>query len=191
MIKAIIFDCFGVITTDSWRAFLDGLPPEVDRNRARELNRQLDAGFINRQEFLEQVHELTGQDPPQVEMLLDSEISKNVPLLDYAAELKQRGYSLAILSNIASNWIRESLLSQEEQDLFDEMVFSYEVGMTKPDPRIFLLMCERLRIGTHEAVMIDDVASYCDAAKAEGLSAITFTDLPQLKHELEHILSVQ
>lgn len=190
MIKAIIFDCFGVITTDSWRAFVDTLPPE-QVNDARDLNKQRDMGMLDNAEFIEQIKALTGKAPVDVETMLQSEIVKNIALLDYIAELRQRGFQIGMLSNIASNWIREALLSQEELGLFDELIFSYEVGMAKPDPRIFLLMCERLRVSTHEAVMIDDVASYCDAAQAEGLSAITYTDLVQLKHELEHILSIQ
>jgi epoxide hydrolase-like predicted phosphatase len=147
--------------------------------------------MIDNANFIKQIKQLTGRAPVDIDTMLQSEVVKNEALLEYVAELKQRGYEIGMLSNIASNWIREVLLSQEEQELFDEMIFSYEVGMAKPDARIFLLMCERLRVGTHEAVMIDDVASYCDAAKAEGLAAITFSDLSQLKHELEHLLSFE
>jgi HAD superfamily hydrolase (TIGR01509 family) len=71
------------------------------------------------------------------------------------------------------------------------MIFSYEVGLAKPDPRIFILACERLRVSTHEAVMIDDVEPYCMAARAEGLSAILFTDLSHLKDELTQLLSTK
>lgn len=187
MIKAIIFDCFGVITTDSWRAFADSLPPEqVDQ--ARDLNKQLNMGMIEHPEFIEEIRQLTGREPVQVEKLLQNEVVKNEALLDYIRELKQAGYQIGMLSNIASNWIRDTLLTAEEQSLFEEMIFSYEVGMAKPDPRIFMLMCERLRVGPHEAVMVDDVESYCEAARAEGLQAVWFQDLQQLKRELSAIL---
>lgn len=189
MIKAIIFDCFGVLTTDTWRAFVDSLPPEVSSERARELNRQLDSGFINHQEFKEQIFELTGRQPIEVEKLLDNEIVKNAQLLDYIRDLKERGYKIGLLSNISSNWIRSTLLTEAEAELFDEMVLSYEVGMTKPDRRVYLLICERLRVSTHEAVMIDDIAGYCEAAHTEGLSAVTYEDNAQLKAELEKILA--
>lgn len=187
MIKAIIFDCFGVLTTDTWRAFIDSLPPEADINLARELNHQLDAGLINREEFLTQVHEATGEYPEQVEKMLSSEVAKNTALLDYIRELKEH-YAIGLISNIASNWIRDSFLAEEEQALFDEMIFSFEVGMTKPDPRIFMLACERLRVGAHEAVMIDDIESYVEAAKGEGMQGIVYQDLKQLKQDLKAIL---
>lgn len=189
-IKAIIFDCFGVLTTDSWRAFVDSLPPgQVDE--ARYLNRQRDMGLLDNETFIKDVKDLTGSAPVDIESQLKHEIVKNNALIDYIAELKREGYKIGMVSNIASNWIRESLLTPTEQELFDEMIFSFEVGMAKPDPRIFILACERLRVSAHEAVMIDDVESYCEAAKAEGLHAINFTDLGKLKTELTAILSAK
>jgi HAD superfamily hydrolase (TIGR01509 family) len=188
MIKALIFDCFGVLTTDSWRAFLDGLPPEADRQRARELNHQYDAGLISREEFLGQVEEATGGRPVEVERLLDNEVVKNKQLLDYIRRLK-KDHKIGLLSNIATNWIRDQFLEEAEQELFDEMILSFEVGMTKPDPRIFMLACERLRVGTHEAVLIDDIESYCEAARQEGLKAVVYRDFDQLKAELEPLLA--
>lgn len=189
MIQAIIFDCFGVLTTDTWRAFVDSLPPEVNSERARQLNRQLDAGLINHAEFKEQIFELTGREPVEVEKLLANEIVKNEALLEYIRELKGRGFKIGLLSNIASDWIRATLLTEAEAELFDEMVLSHEVGMTKPDRRMFLLICERLRVSSREAVMIDDISGYCEAARAEGLSAVVFEDNAQLKRELEVILA--
>lgn len=122
-----------------------------------------------------------------MEDVFSGKIAKNTALLDYIRELKQN-YKIGMISNIASNWIRDSFLTPEEQGLFDEMIFSYEVGMTKPDRRIFLLACERLRISPEEAVMIDDIESYCEAAHGTGMKAVTYRDLEQLKTELKPLL---
>lgn len=187
-ITAIIFDCFGVLTTDTWLAFLDNLPPEADIGQARELNWQLNTGVIEQADFVKQIRELTGREIVEIEGVAKSEISKNVVLLDYIKELKQRGYKLAIMSNIASNWIQDTFLTSEEVELFDEMIFSYEVGMTKPDPRIYMLACERLRVSAHEVVMIDDIESYVEAARTEGMAGIVYSDFAQMKDELEAIL---
>lgn len=188
MIKAIIFDCFGVLTTDTWQAFLDGLPETIDREPARQLNKAYDAGIIDKETFLAQVKVVTGRIPRQVENMLATEVVKNTALLSYIKELKQ-DYQIGLLSNVATSWITDSFLTPEEQALFDQMIFSYQVGMTKPDPRIFLLACERLRVAPKEAVMIDDIERYCESAKAEGLHAVTYHDLAQLKHQLGLILS--
>ncbi len=108
-------------------------------------------------------------------------------MLDYISELK-KDYKIGLLSNVANSWITDSLLTKEEQALFDSMIFSYQVGMTKPDPRIFILACQRLGVSTHEAVMVDDIERYCSAAKAEGLQAIPYHNLHQLKEQLEKLL---
>lgn len=187
MIQAIIFDCFGVLTTDTWRAFLDSLPPGVDTTLPRELNRQYDSGLIAEDEFLEQVHAATGKHLQQVEKMPGNEVLKNTKLLDYIALLKSN-YKIGLLSNIGTNWIVDSFLSTPEQKLFDDMVFSHAVGMVKPNPEIFKLACERLEVEPNSTIMIDDVASYCDAATAVGMQAVVYQDFEQFKRELERIL---
>lgn len=187
MIKAVIFDCFGVLTTDTWRAFTASLPANVDVEAARELNRSYDAGLITKAAFLKGVHEITGHEPRQVETLLDNEITKNTELLNYIQELK-KSYKIGLLSNVGTPWITDAFLDEAEQKLFDAMIFSYQAGMTKPDHRIFKLACDKLGVQHEEAVMIDDIDRYCSEARAVGLSAVCYQDITQMKSELEHIL---
>jgi putative hydrolase of the HAD superfamily len=191
MIKAIIFDCFGVLTAGTWKAFMDSLPETADVEAARDLNRAYDAGIISKEEFLQGVKEATGHEPQQVEELLASDITKNIPLLDYIRDLRGRGYKIGMLSNIATNWIRDVFLTPEEGALFDDMVMSFEVGMVKPDPRLFRLACERLGAEPTEVVLVDDIDRYCVAAKAEGLQTVLYTDFKQTKQELENILRTE
>ncbi len=187
MIKAVIFDCFGVLTTDTWLAFLDNLPGGANIEAAHDLHRAYNAGLISNTEFLEGMQKTIGQTPPQVEDKLANETVKNTALLDYICELK-KDYKIGLLSNVANSWITDALLTTEEQALFDSMIFSYQVGMTKPDPRIFILACQRLGVSTDEAVLVDDIERYCNAAKAEGLQAIPYQNLHQLKQQLEKLL---
>ncbi len=188
MIKAIIFDCFGVLTTDTWRAFVDGLPPEADAERARELNRQYDAGQLTKADFLQQVHDVTGQKPKYVDDMLDKETVKNEQLLAYIKTLKPN-YKIGLLSNVATNWIRDYFLTTEEQALFDDMVFSFEIGITKPDDRIFKLAAERLGAEPAATIMVDDIERYCQAARGTGMQAVCYNDFQQFKTDLEKILS--
>ena len=189
MIRAVVFDCFGVLTTDTWKLFVASQPPNVNVSGLRDLNHQLDAGLIDTETFLKEVYDLTGSQPIQVEKLLNNEIAKNTQLLDYIKELRKANFKIGMLSNISTNWIRDDFLNPEEQALFDEMVFSYEVGMTKPDPRIFSIVCERLGKDPSEVVMIDDVLSYCAGAESIGMSAIQYIDYAQCKAELDILIN--
>ncbi len=188
MIKAIIFDCFGVLTTDVWLAFCENLPPTADVQRARELNRAFDAGILTHDEFFDQVEEATGKRPPDIDQMTNRELIKNEELIAYIRELHGT-YKLGILSNISTNWITREFLTPDEQTLFDEIILSYEVRLLKPDYRIYELACERLGVELHEAVMIDDRADFADAARQARMHGVTYTDVASLKADLTALLN--
>ncbi len=189
MIKAVIFDCFGVLTTDKWKEFVITLPDEL-RESARKINHAYDAGFINETEFIEQIKLLTGRNPSEVETSIGTKIDqiKNIKLLNYIKSLKPK-YKIGLLSNVATNWIKEEFLTMEEQALFDSMTFSYEVQLTKPDPRIFKIACTRLGVDLNEAALVDDIERYCEAARSLGMKTVLYQDFDQMRHDLEQILA--
>ncbi|HVX24488.1 MAG TPA: HAD family phosphatase [Candidatus Saccharimonadales bacterium] len=188
MIKAIIVDCFGVLTTDHWKQFVATLPAE-QQGPVHQLNHAYDQGHLSKADFLAAVQELTGQVSRYTDKLLDNETAKNTQLLDYIAELRSRGYKIALLSNVATIWIREEFLTPTEQQLFDVFIFSYEVGLVKPEPKIYQLTVERLGLEADECVMIDDIERYCAVAREQGLQAIVYDNFAQCKTELERVLS--
>jgi epoxide hydrolase-like predicted phosphatase len=186
MVEAIIFDCFGVLTTDKWREFTATLP-EGQHREARELNRAYGAGFIDKAEFRQAIRRLTGKLPEDIDTMLDNETAKNTGLLGYIARLKET-YKIGLLSNVASNWIREQFLTPDEQGLFDDVIFSYEVGMTKPDPRIFALAAKRLGVEPAACILVDDVDSTCDSARQFGMQAVLYQNFPQAKADIQKLL---
>lgn len=187
MIKAIIFDCFGVLTRDKWKEFVSMLP-EDQKQPARDLNHAYDAGLFGESEFIRKIEDLTGKNPGETENLTIADIGKNESLLMYIKDLKAN-YKIGLISNIASNWIRDYFLTAEEQKLFDDMLLSFEVGMTKPDPRIYVLACERLGVAPNEALFVDDIETYCEAARSIGMQAVRYEDFPQLKTKFQAVLS--
>lgn len=186
MIRAVIFDCFGVLTTDKWRDFVAELP-ERQRIPASELNRAYGRAQIDKQEFLRAIKELTGKQPQDIDKLIDNDDHKNARLLEYIKTLKPE-HKIGLLSNVASNWIRDHFLSEEEQKLFDDILLSYEVRMTKPDPEIFELAAQRLGLEPNECVLVDDVEYYCSAAQTTGMKAVCYQDYKQAVGELNNLL---
>ncbi len=187
MTKAIIFDCFGVLTSDIWKEFVNSLP-EDQQEPARELNRSHDRGDMSLQEFSRAIFELTGSQPRVVEAIINSDMEKNEMLIGYIKSLKQN-YKTAILSNVSSNWIRNSFLNNDEQKLFDEYVLSYEVRMAKPDAEIFVLTAQRLGVACDECVFVDDGEQNCIAASKVGMKSILYVDFESFTAELEKILA--
>ena len=186
MITAIIFDCFGVLTSDNWLEFTTSLPEE-QRQPCSDLNHAYDRGMITRQDFMEQVEELTGRRPHYIDDELASATTKNLLLLGYIKELSE-DYQIGLLSNVGTNWIRDHFLTDEEQAFFDAMAFSYDIKYTKPDPRAFEIIAERLHTPVEQCVMIDDIDRYCEAARDTGMQAVHYRDFAQLKRELTALL---
>lgn len=74
-------------------------------------------------------------------------------------------------------------------DLFDLVLISAEVGLAKPDPRIYQLAVERLGVAPQEAVFIDDAEENVEGAMAVGLHALRFESTDQVLSELRRLLS--
>ncbi len=189
MIKAVIFDCFGVLTKDWWKDFCDSVPPGPGLEKAKELNHQYDSGAIKLEDFMKGVELATGRALQPVEAIVTSpQATKNTRLMDYIRILGE-DYKIGMLSNIGTTWITDSFLNDEEQKLFDAMVFSFQVALTKPNPKIYQIAAQRLRVQPNECVFIDDVERYCEGARAVGMQAIHYRDFEQMKTELDKILS--
>jgi len=137
---------------------------------------------------LEGVKQATGHDYDVITSVRSSENAKNIQLVEYILELKKK-YKIGMISNVATNWVRDYLLTEEEQKLFDVMIFSFEVGTTKPDPRIYEDTIQKLSVEAKECVFIDDVERYCEGARAVGMQAILYEDFDQMKIDLEKLLS--
>jgi putative hydrolase of the HAD superfamily len=64
-------------------------------------------------------------------------------------------------------------------DAFDPLIVSAEVGLAKPDPRIYQLALERLGVQPAEAVFVDDFEDNVAGARWVGMQAVRFTSTPQ------------
>jgi putative hydrolase of the HAD superfamily len=71
-------------------------------------------------------------------------------------------------------------------EIFETVVDSGFVGMRKPDPEIYRLTLSRLDgIDAGECLFVDDIEVNCEAARAEGLQAVHFTDNESAIPEIE------
>jgi HAD superfamily hydrolase (TIGR01509 family) len=112
----------------------------------------------------------------------------NWRLLDFIRDLHPH-YKVGLLSN-AWDDLRQTMHDRWGMDsLFDEMIISAEVGIVKPDPRIFHLAAQGLGVSPGEIVFIDDMLINVDAARVEGLTSIQFTDTEQTLAALQNVLN--
>lgn len=186
MIRAIIFDCFGVLTTDKWKEFVATLPVNQVQP-AIDLNHALDRGYITQKEFFEQISELTGKSPDRVESVINADMHKNMQLMELIERLSHN-YKIGLLSNVSSNWVRETFLSFDEKSLFDDIVLSYDVGMIKPEVAVYELAASRLQCQPEECLFIDDSLGHVRGAIQAGMKSFVYKNFVQCKKEMASYL---
>jgi FMN phosphatase YigB (HAD superfamily) len=189
MIRAIIFDCFGVLCADGWLPFKKAhfsADPAL-WGQASALNVQCDAGEITYPDFIQQIAELSGVSPEQV----DAELTHNPTddaLFKYIAEELHGTYKLGILSNAGENWL-ERIFTPDQLALFDATLLSHEIGVTKPHPNMYHTIAERLGTQPAECLFVDDQPKYITGAKSVGMRTLAYTDFAQFRSELETLLA--
>jgi putative hydrolase of the HAD superfamily len=87
-------------------------------------------------------------------------------------ELRERGYLVGLIT-VCSQDVETLWPESEFEGLFDAEVFSSRVGLSKPDPRIYLHCCESLGVEPHQAVFVGDGANdELAGARRVGMEAI-------------------
>ena len=78
--------------------------------------------------------------------------------------------TVALLSN-GTTRLRRDLHVLDLLDEFDEVFNTAELGIAKPDPDVFLLVCETLGVDPADALFVDDLPENVEGARTAGLRA--------------------
>lgn len=172
MIRAVIFDCFGVLATGTWSEFCERhfADDETKRVLARDLNRASDGGYITDAEYYGELAMLAGIEPDEVARQLREGIVLNAELFGYVSRLRP-DYKIGLLSNVGSDWLYENF-TEDQLALFDAKVLSHDSGYVKPDSRAYELIAERLGVQPEECVFVDDMEHNVAGAQAVGMQAV-------------------
>lgn len=112
---------------------------------------------------------------------LTGPMTEQVQLLE---ELDDAGVRLWALTN----WSRETFHHARERfdflDRFEEILVSGELGVAKPDPRIFEMLLAKAALPAEEVLFVDDRRDNVEAARGLGIDALAFTDAQTLRAEL-------
>jgi putative hydrolase of the HAD superfamily len=93
-------------------------------------------------------------------------------VVDTLRRLRERGYLIGLIT-VCSEDIEVLWPETEFAGLFDAEVFSSRVGLSKPDPRIYLACCDALGVEPHEALFVGDGANdELEGARRVGMEAV-------------------
>ena len=186
MIRALIFDCFGVLYHGSL-GHLRQLLPSDRRQELNDLSMSSDYGYISRQEYFDKASEIMGMSSAELEAITTKQHIRNELLVDYLKSMKF-DYKIGLLSNVGSD-VMDGLFSPLEQaELFDAVVLSSDIGMTKPNPDIFALTALKLGVLPEECIMIDDLLVNVEGARQAGMKGVVYSTVEQAKRAIdEHV----
>lgn len=189
MIKAIIFDCFGVLYIPVGEDFYRFHVPDYQKHREQlqSLSRQADVGDISQDELVMHIAELMQTPPDEVRAKIVSGLARNQALLTFSQLLRPK-YKVGLLSNISAGTMDQFFTLDERHKYFDTVVMSSDVGLVKPDPAIFVLAAERLSCAPNECIMIDDSPINCSGAIQAGMQAVVYTATHQVQDDVRALL---
>lgn len=188
MIKAVIFDCFGVLLSDNWAEFQQKylVHRPVANRRAIELNRRSDLGLLSYDEWIAGMAVLTGLTESQVRA--ERHADHNVQLLAYINSFLKPRLATGIVSNVGRGY-QTAVFRQWKGSLFDDIVLSYEFGDIKPHEAIYHIALERLGVTAGECIYVDDKKTNVDVAEQLGFKGIVYSDYQTFRREAEGYLS--
>lgn len=210
LIDAVVFDFGGVFIDSPFTAL-------VDAARARDLDpkelglavfgpydedtdhpwHRLERGEITISEARAQIleaSEAAGGPPLDVFELMAGLSGSAIrdEVVDFCRSVRDRGLATGLLTNNAREFEEfwKPLLPLDE--LFDDVVDSSEVGLRKPDPRIYHLALERLGVDPDRSAFVDDAPGNVAAARGVGMRAVLVgprrEDVPAALAELSELL---
>jgi len=195
MIKAIIFDFGGVLSTDDdipkfWQE--NGRKLGVDPKRGAEIAlpiwMEARIGKIDSEIYWEKLGIFTKMGAEEFKKYFIGCTGFRDELLGYIKERLKGKYKLAILSNQIESWFEPIAKEKKLHEVFDVIVTSYESGVAKPAEEIYKKTIKELSVKARECVFVEDRLKNLEPAKKLGMVAIEFRNFDQFVKDLEKIL---
>jgi len=202
MIEAVIWDFGGVLTTSPFEAFARfererGLPVDVIRrtNAANHLENAW-AKFERAEVDIETFDKLFAEESKalgaevrgrDVLPLLQGDLRPE--MVEALKRIKAQCKTGCITNNLPANAMGSSsgrsLYVAEVMVLFDHVIESAKIGLRKPDPRIYRMMIDALKVDPEKCVYLDDLGVNLKPAREMGMTTIKVVSTPQALAELE------
>mgnify|MGYP001084003508 CR=1 FL=1 len=201
-IRALIFDLGNVIININMRDFYKKILPVSDNKEIDiykdlwEPIEKLDKGLFSKDDFYQESKKrFQFQDVSKEKffhMFNSIFNSLNYKLLDFIKRLKQdKKFKVFALSNtnpLHVEFLANNIINFREH--FDQVFYSYELGMIKPDPKIFLYLLEHINYEPSECIFIDDNRKNVKVAEQIGMIGIQFRNETKFLEEINDLLSI-
>lgn len=195
-IQLIISDFGGVICTFDYRIFCERLAIRTDRTAGqvlaavfdKQLQEDFETGKLSGREYHGQVMGRLHVDVPYEEFYpmygdIFTEIAATCRLLR-RLHMRYPLYLLSDTNEIHFGYVRQTV---GILGVFDAFILSYQVGVLKPDPRIYQEALRRSGLPPEACVFVDDRLSNVEGAARLGIHGVQFESPGQMEDELARL----
>jgi len=199
-IKAVIFDLGGVIVRTEYQAprqhlaesfgmDYDDIDKVVFGGGPNGSAARASIGEITEEQHWLNVMKVLKQPASEYERIREEFFAGDVidiAIIDFLRSIKPN-YKTGLISNAFSG-LRDYIMREKFDDAFHHMVISAEVGVAKPDAKIYHIALEQLQVQPDEAIFIDDFYENIEACEKLGMKGIHFKDSQSALEQLKQLL---
>jgi epoxide hydrolase-like predicted phosphatase len=193
IIRGVIFDLGGVFFEDGTNKFLhllssklkyklEDLYPIFREGKSLEYRENKISGKEFFQWASKQLNSKIA--PIELNQLWVSQYKEIDGMRNLVLWLKNIGIKVAVLSDNTPERVEYLQNKYHFLELFDKVIMSYEVNLTKTEPAIFQIALKRLSLKPEETVFVDDRQNNLDVAKRLNMKTVLFADTESLKETL-------
>ena len=191
-IKAIIFDVGGVLTSPkhddshNYMAHKLCIKKQTWLKKIEPEYTLFVCGKISQEKVLKNISKRLGLDKEKFRKMWFNTYKKlhkkNIPMFNLVRKLK-KDYVTAILSD-QSQFSNVVVKKFNFYKFFDPIILSFELGVRKPELKIYKIILKRLELKPQECIFIDNKLKNILPAKKLGIHTILFKNINQLKKDL-------
>ncbi len=196
-IRAVFFDLGGVIVRTEYQAPRQQLAERLgmeyeDLSKIvfdSETGLQASIGGITSEQHWEAVMKRLKRPMEEMTSIRDEFFAGDIidrDILNFLRSLRGT-HTTGLISNAWSD-LRDYLVREKMVDAFDHIIISAEVGVAKPDPRIFRAALEKAGVSPDEAVFVDDFYVNIEGCEKVGIKGIHFKDADSALEQLKQLL---
>ena len=196
-ISAIFFDLGGVIVRTEYQSPRERLAERLgmeydDLNRIvfdSETGYQASIGAITSLQHWEAVMKRLKRSSEEMAAIRDEFFAGDVvdrEILNFLRSVRGT-YKTGLISNAWSD-LRDYIVREKMEDAFDHIIISAEVGVAKPEAKIFQIALEQAGVSPEEAVFVDDFYVNIEGCEKVGMKGIHFKDAQSALQHIKQLL---
>lgn len=196
-IRAVFFDLGGVIVRTEYQSPRERLAERLgmeydDLNKIvfdSETGYQASIGAITSQQHWESVMKRLKRPFEEMTAVRDEFFAGDIvdrEILNFLRSLRG-SYRTGLISNAWSD-LRDYIVREKMDDAFDHIIISAEVGVAKPEAKIYKIALEQAGVSPNEAVFVDDFYVNIEGCEKVGIKGIHFKDAQSTLQQLKILL---